>query len=433
MPSSHFVSMTNHNLKISRADHNATKVIVGITISAIYFVSGFFWLTKLLDLRIVSQIIVYSAILILFTPIILNKIHAHYSEPIFLLTLSLLFSSILFERGGEAVIINLINVFVVAAVLCAGKIYTDSMTISFISIATFFSLLGIVQFFIFLFNPDLVHFAQFSIFEEQYLQNDNMALHPLMILGFATGEQYELFGVNITRVHSFLKEPSMMVTFFLVPGIMALSYKGWIKWLSIPLILFSLISFSGAVGASMVIVFGFFGLYILVRGNMRLLSVMPIALLVVFCIVLIIFDIQYIVDLVMFQLDKVKDAATFLEKRSSFINRLEEIKLGFSVIKENFFGIPNLIVNVGGMFFYAFFYSGVLGGVLIIIVFRQYFNLTSSLRGTVPLFFVLLIYGTLTQVLILTSGGFYHPTGFVLMTLLLMRLRALNLKVKKIR
>lgn len=424
--------MINHNVKSKISERNLNKVIVALMISSVYIVGNYFWLTKLLDVRIVSQIIVYSATIILFTPIILKRIHTYYSEPIFLLTLSLLFSSIFFARGEEDILFNSFNVFIVAAVMCAEKKYADSMTISIILIATFFSLLGIFQFFILLLNPDLSPFVQFSSFEKQYLQHDNISLHPLMILGFATGEQYELFGISITRVHSFLKEPSMMVPYFLMPGILALSYKGWVKWLSIPLILFSLLSFSGAVGASMILVFGFFGLYILARGNMKLLTVIPILLLVVFSIVLLVFDIQWIVDLVMFQIDKIKAAATFLEKRTSLTIRLEEIKLGFLFLKENIFGIRNFIVGVGGIFFYALFYSGVVGGLLILLVFREYFNLTASLRGIMPLSFVLIIYGTLTQVLILTSGGFFHPLGFIVLTLLLMRLRALNLKVKKL-
>ena len=425
--------MVNYNLKSRISERDFNKVIAVLVISSIFIVSGSFWLTKLLDVRVVSQIIVYAAIVVIFTPIILKSIHVYYSEPIFLLTLSLLFSSIFFARGELVVLLNIINVFVVAALLSTRKKYADSITISIISMATFFSLLGITQFFIILFNPDLVLVGNFSVFEKQYLQHEYISLHPLMILGFTTGEQYELFGINISRVHSFIKEPSMMVPFFFFFVILALSYQGWIKYLSIPLILFSLLSFSGAVVASMVIVFGFFGLYILAKGNMKLLSVMPIALLVVFCILLTVFDLHWLVDQVMIQLDKIKDNATFLEKTSSFIVRLEEIKLGFLSIKENIFGIPNLIVKVGGVFFYSFYYSGVVGGLMVLLVFREYFNLTASLRGFVPLSFVLLIYGTFTQILILTSGGFYEPSGFLVMTLLLMRLRALNLKVKKIR
>lgn len=76
--------------------------------------------------------------------------------------------------------------------------------------------------------------------------------HVIALLGLASGEQYSLFGHEVTRLQSFSKEPSLNLVYFLIPSAMAFLRGGTAGRLAgIVTLSFSLLSLSGSVFLSL--------------------------------------------------------------------------------------------------------------------------------------------------------------------------------------
>ena len=111
-----------------------------------------------------------------------------------------------------------------------------------ITVLAFFSILVIIQ--------AIVYIIDSSIFEIPYeppIQNfaDNpdyiTIKHPIHYLGWWTSGRVYLFGIELPRFKSFASEPSILVSIFLMPGLLGLTYKGIIKILSCIVLFFSIV------------------------------------------------------------------------------------------------------------------------------------------------------------------------------------------------
>ena len=76
--------------------------------------------------------------------------------------------------------------------------------------------------------------------------------HPIAMLGLFTFENYMFLGQSMGRVHSFTKEPSLNVVYFLLPACVGLFTKSRLCWvLSASTLLFCVISLSGSIFMSL--------------------------------------------------------------------------------------------------------------------------------------------------------------------------------------
>jgi hypothetical protein len=123
-------------------------------------------------------------------------------------------------------------------------------------------------------------------------------------------------------------------------------------------------------------------------------------------------------------LDPMKTYGTFLEKENSVISRIEGIRIGIENVRISWLGVRTAVPGSGGVFFFSFFSAGYIGAILVIWAFYEYFRRLADFAGLRRnLFFAVLLYGTIFQSLVFTSGGLVTAAGFTVLSLVLMRLR----------
>lgn len=114
-----------------------------------------------------------------------------------------------------------------------------------IIIATFFAILGLVQWFLFFIQPEYTG-NSIELLEDGTLIKGNYEI--ISYLGFFSTRGWSLFGIPMARHFSFAREPSLVLIFFYFPAVLALLLnKEKFKYYFIILCTYSILSFSGSV------------------------------------------------------------------------------------------------------------------------------------------------------------------------------------------
>ena len=406
-----------------------SRLFVGMAFTSVLLVSGDFWLFSLLGVKVEAQLLAYALVGVLGLGMILSGKALFIREPLFMLAVSLFLSSLFFRREQEGIfalaLTSFLVVFLTATVFSLSTGYRNAIIKVIFAVFGVFAILGIIQSITFILIPETASYATARDFESSYLSG-RANVHPLMFLGFGTGEEYELFGLSISRVSSFLKEPSFIVPYFVITGVLALSYRGGIRLWAVPLLTFAVISISGSAWISIILGIALLGPFWILKRFRRLWVIGPFLALGLAVMVISSSETHDILAKAGVILDPLKTEATFFEKRASITVRVESLKVSLKDVQDNYFGLPTPVPTVGGIFFYSLFASGYIGAILFLWVMLEYVRRLAYLSSKRKhLLFSAMMYGTLFQAAALTSGGFIGAGGFLLLALVLTRLREL--------
>jgi hypothetical protein len=234
-------------INISPPRSHLIQRYLGLIVSFSYFSFGAFILSRLLGLHIY----LYGFFAVMFSIYLIFRRNVNISSGTTVSVAMFILSSILYERLYVVGACLLSALFALA--FTNKEKHLDSISRGIVLVATIFSLTSVCMWFIVLGSPDLIRLV---------MVDDNAAiesglitvnsLNYLSYLGFSTNEYYEIFGLRMVRLKSFLKEPSTVPIFFLIP--LAVSIKYRMKKSTILITLFCILTFSGTVYVG----FGFF-------------------------------------------------------------------------------------------------------------------------------------------------------------------------------
>jgi hypothetical protein len=348
-------------LKVGKSDKDLPLSVVSIAAcSILVYIMGRFYVAELFNLKRILEIILLIPILAYVVVFAINGIFRLKFDPLIFFVLQLLFNSILFSMDFLRVadlIFSLLALIVIASAPMR-SIYTGVKWV--IGIATFFSILAIIEWFILLVFPQLSVHAEVVASENGLSSAD---FHPIMLLGLVTGEEYVLFGFDVTRLRSFASEPSLLNVFFLIPASLSLilNNKFW-RGCGVIILLFCLLSLSGSVFLSLAFSALYFVLSFFLRPKI-LFFFLPITILSGFLVIIITQGVESFMALN----SSIVQYGDFLDKASSFNTRNEGIILAFEAMQKAPFGSAVALDLPAPLFFSAMVKGGVIAVVLILV------------------------------------------------------------------
>jgi len=402
-----------------------------LLISCLFYSTGSFGFLNIFGIRREVQIFLILGPLLL-SAVILKNFPKLLKKPIFLLVVTKFIVECILNQRFMYIFDNLTIVLVVGILLSVRKEYSDRILRLIIIAAAVFSTMAIVEAIIVLFKPELIPLL-FANYSSLTMANKVEILHPLGLLGFTTG-QFNFLGHYFTRFRSFAAEPSVLVYSFFCPGVLALSYRGHIKLLSIPILFFLIfLAQSTVIWLSLSLGIIVWGIFILFRGRVRLILMLTIFIISMFFIVI------YFVEIPNFMM-KITQFLNLINKQYSPFNKYSSGVARFGAIKSYlyiaiqypFFGAPLKVIKTislpTGLLLYSYLYYGIFGLALMVAIWYNIFkhaiycfNLYKGIIGLMAA----VLYGTFIQVLCFSSYGWTVFSGFLMIMLLINRLKML--------
>lgn len=259
--------------------------------------------------------------------------------------------------------------------------------------------------------------------------------NPIQYLGFWASGRTIILGVSLPRFSSFASEPSMLVPIFFIPGLIGLTYSGFVRKSSISIIIFTILLASAgtiylslAFGGLLYLILFFSALLIKHRQLRKYSSLLLVILL----------GLQYFAlsaSQVMEWLDSkiaiYSDYASILGSAShkSYV-RLISSDEAMSLISVFPFGSDqNALTATGLILDYGLMY-GYVGIIFCIIIYSpfilKYATLFFSSSTILMKVVAALIVGTLVQALLFNGYGWLSPSGIITSLLLYKRVEYLN-------
>ena len=127
----------------------------------------------------------------------------------------------------------LIALITVGALLTIERKYVTFISKCIIVLCALFSVMGILESIILWFKPTLVY-TKLGNYSSTTSADPISNISAIEYLGFYLDSGPTILGHQLYRMESFASEPSVLVYSFFCPGILSLTYRGWVKILSIP-------------------------------------------------------------------------------------------------------------------------------------------------------------------------------------------------------
>lgn len=417
--------------------------VLAPALALLFFTIGYFDFWDIFGLRLEVQVALLGILALIGPPIVLKFGGEVFKQPLFLLALSFLVVEMLFplrQTWLNAVLGMGVTVALLALVFSLGGAYVSQVVKWIIILAIIFALFGIAQFFILLRSPELIEYTINPNYVD-YIDGiggsrtivdlegrDFRITHPITLLGMTTGKR-PFLGVTTTRVFSFAREPGLLIMYFLLPAVLALTYQGRIKLLAIPLFAMAFLGFTGSVYGSIILALLVFIVFLFARSlrSRRLLYWTPLVITLGGTAAIYggtLFDEvlfrAFRNDLLLSNLRYVG----FLDIYDSAIVRLEQSRNIAPSL--NFLGVvTGHIPGATGWVVYGFLKSSLIGGLLTILVLHQIFEAASRYlwlnKGALIAW--ALLCGIYIQVGLFQQYGFTLPAGFLITALVLERIR----------
>lgn len=406
-------------------DRDVLMWVLAAVIGILFFTLGQFEFFDLLGIKRILQAVLVGSFFFLSVVLVSIRPRLLLKEPLLLVTVVFLAGDAIRRAGVVRLLDDLLAVAVVSVVLLLGTSLSTKTIKVIVTVAGFFALLALVQFLILTVNPSLRAFAMTENVNPN--AGDPWTIgHPIVYLGLIVEAPRNTFGVELVRIHSFLREPSLLPVYFLLPAALALLVKGYTKLWVVPILAMSFLGFSAS-----------FYLPILLLAPLALLLILPIlhrhpraiSILAVtgICVVLFLVYRTSFVDDLMMRMNQAMapyEGLEFLNKWGSYDVRVTEVR---QYLESRESAGPSGVARAAvGLILYGFFRGGVPGALLNAAFLSQLFYWTSkrySLRraGLLPIAFVAAIF---LQAGVFNIYGFDRGSGFIVSALALSILRA---------
>lgn len=421
------------------------SAVLAPVMSILFFVIGYFDFFDVLGLIFEMRVVLLGIVGLIAPPILLKGGWRAFREPLFLLAIIFLIFELLHPFARKTWLNAVFGMAVAAAIVmlvfsldggCSSKILKG-----IIALAAIFSALAIVQFFVLLLQPELIHLTINPNYAEAIYEmtgtiwvgpggSEYEILHPIAYLGKTTGWEHFL-GLEAARIHSFAREPGLLVLYFFLPGVMALTYGGKAKLLAIPLLALSVLGFTGTVYGSIFLAIFLLALVRLMRlkDNRLFLTLIPLVITVAGVIIIYTTTILDGLLRIFLKNDFVVSHMQyfgFLDIYDSATLRLSQLREFLSTIDPGDV-VTGHIPGTVGLIMYGFFKASILGALLELLFLYSMFRAISGfwVASNKNLVCALLC-GIYMQAGFFQQYGFTLPSAFLINALTLQRLRLLS-------
>lgn len=332
--------------------------------------------------------------------------------------------------AAQSAVAALVSAFMISM----GREFADKTSQMIIYFVFSFSVLGIVEFIWVFINPSLLEYSYVSY--TQYSGSDQSWInHPILLFGMTTTERYVVSGRIYPRMSSFLSEPGLLATFFLIPAALAFTFKGKVSNMGWTILIFCIISGSGSVYLAL----SFAAVTFLVLSQKRVLFSMlfPFLFLAIF-----------IFWVVVFGRDSLYAAVDYISLSPitpHFMHKYREIRAHVNPIIEaykwaidNPLSISSQEFGALGLLLHTYLYYSIIGLLILLYIMIKITSSISRAYNKATLkktqkFGLILIYADFLTAIVFTAYGLMGIFGFIMMIMIYYRLQNMLNNVKDYR
>jgi len=402
-----------------------------LIVACLFYSTGNFGFLNIFGVRRLFQFVfltIFSFSLITISP---KKILNSIKEPVALLSVfTLLVSVVRFSKFID-VIDKAVAVFLICMIFSVGKSQYNRILMFIIYLSAIFASAALIQGILIWFRPEFIYHLGRPYLAESGAEKVTIN-HPIQYLGFADiSSGYKILGHDLVRLCSFASEPAHLVYSFLIPALLGLTYSGKIRIASLIVMLFLLIfSGSGSVLLSLALGIVSLGFFYLLKSRPRFVGLLPFILALILFVNAVTMDIPY------FATKVTQPFVGYQNVFSSLASKYHSLSCRLSTIADNVklfirfpLGVPfERPGGIGGGLLNVYIWkAGIFGLVFGIFPFYQIFKYCATIVNTNRKYLlpIALLYGSLIQVIAFNGVGWYSTPGFMIVALVIRRLRTL--------
>lgn len=392
--------------------------IISLFIAILLYTMGFFAFFEMIGIkREVELLLLIPVILYALTRL---KKKCIYTSKINWLIILFILHEILYD-GTMLRILDLSAALIVCSIIISSQKITTMRITQYVAIITsIFAVMSLTQFVIYKIDPSLGYYDIVRIDSQDTEKRTNYIDNPINLLGMVEFRDKDAVG----RPHSFAYEASLLLLYFLLPAVLALTYEKFSKIFPFLSIAFCIIAGAGTTIIGVLIFSLYYIIYILNKRLVKYLIWMPLLLVFIVYTFLKIVSIDALLSL----FNYVAQYSALFDKETSLTVRVGEYLFYFSELASHPFGLTeNLRSSVG-----AFIASGLRGGWIALILFcyifidisKKILSISVAQRNRARV--MILLFSILTTIMLVADYGFFHFFGFVLLTMIKMRIDELS-------
>ena len=408
----------------------------GLLIAISFYSFGNFGFLNIFGARREIQIAILLMMMPVLSIIAAQKTGRFLKEPLWLLVLCFLIVEIIFTQNVINILTCLISLITIGALFSLKGKYVTFVTKGIIVLCGIFSIMGILEFIILWFNPELAAYM-LSTYSSTTSADTISNISAIEYLGFITAHgTTTLLGHHVHRFMSFASEPSVLVYSFLCPGILCLSYKGRIRMLAIPILLFAIVIVaSGTIWLCILFSLILFPIGYFLKRYPRSGSVTILLIVVMVLLLITKIDTPLFMRNTIDFLSPVSSVHSMpLQKYNSGVVRLTSIAYGIEKFSSHLFGLGSVgtLGVIAGLIVVSSLICGFPGLLLISVIFYRMFKYGIHVwqgYGKGGKIFSALFCGTFFQVSFFSSYGWTSFAGLTMLCLLYIRIRDLSARL----
>jgi len=415
-------------LLINKHKQNLATYIFSFIVVIAFYSFGTFGLLNLYGLRNSFQFLI-----ILFTFFGLISITTNFKETdeyknknIFLITIVLffLYYGSMFALIKGTVLTTLIQsllMLIFTLYLMFVNIKYINMISKIIIIFTFIlSLMGFIAYFAFIFNENLIKEVNFGLYDSTVGSTTIYAKSWVEYLSFTSGDGFEFFGYNVTRVKGFCNEPSATIVHYLAPAGLAFLFSKKYKFIGFFLLIFNFVGIASMM--AWIAIFSSFIIYIILSIKNKFIKYF----IIIFGVIVVLYIMSNVDSAVSLILDagnslyNTTSSSLVARKEGSATVRLLGFVNGINELKSHILGGSTYNTSTG-----LILNTTLVGGIFIFLVLSVFLfdsikfsikKFSNSNRKSVK-FGVSLILSTLIVASILSNYGWDRIPGVIMLIL----------------
>lgn len=382
-------------------------------VAVLFYSMGSFGIWEILGLKRPVEIILITVIFILCLPVTI-KSNKYWRHSFFWMIVLFFISELCLRMDPLRISELIIGIVVISLIISMGPRFKEQCLIWIIRFAGIFAILGIIQFCILFFMPELDTYT--TIYINQYFESDqSLVENPIVLLGLTDGSHYNILGHQITRMRSFTSEPSLIPFYFMIAASLAFTFKsrfsnwGWI------ILAFSLLTLSGSVFLSILFCLLFSPLLFMRKGYV----ITPFMVSIGLFFVLTIFSIDPLIHLI--QKIEIYTNGVYSKTTSATVRFGYFLTIYKDLIQHPFGMLKRLDMPVG-LFVNSMATAGLLGLIFIANIAVKLFNNIGKLFNNNQLitrqkFGLALLYGVYVMIFTFNDYGAFQAVGLILLLL----------------
>ena len=401
---------------------NLLDVLISLITLLVYTI-GKFQLFDLIGVKKFLQIILIVLILF-FVLLFIFKNKMKWSIILTYITIMLI-TNLFFFISIEVVLELILCLFVTYLVTNLSYLTLVKLLKTILNLTYLFSIVALLQFIFIIFFPNFIENTQIALTDQKewvYINDTSYGTKiiqiPLVaIFGFNTGETLNIFGIELSRMRSYLSEPSLIPLYFMFPVSisMIIGLKYYLKYFII--LTFCFLTFSGSFQFCLFYALIYFVLKRLF-SNKFILNYVPIIQFFIFYFILMFVGVQFFSN---FDSQISQTDYSSFAKGNSLLVRFQGLYESFIQIIISPFGSNFDRTLPFSIFTSSVLASGWFGTLILFIFFKKliYFLNSHLLKKTTPFITigVSLFFGFFCMIIIFNDYGLFNYSGFLLLSI----------------